>query len=121
MFYDNLIKLCGEKGISLTVLVTVELKMSSSNVTKWRKGVVPKSDTVQKIADYFGVTTDFLLNGPTQNETQHSQPEISLLEQAVLERGPSLPKEERDRLLSVLNSTIDAYLEATKDDNKKRR
>ncbi len=62
MFYENLLKLCNQRGISLTHLVTKEIKMSVSNVTKWKEGKVPKSDTVKKIADYFGVSTDYLLS-----------------------------------------------------------
>lgn len=120
-FIDVLNMLIDEKGISVNQMAK-ELNLGSGTFATWRKrGTVPSGETLQKLSDYFGVTTDFLLNGPQPTENQHSQPEISLLEQEIMERGPSLPKEERDRLLGILNSTIDAYLEATKDDNKKRR
>ena len=37
---------------------------SNSITTKWKKtGATPKGDTLQRIADYFGVTTDYLLTG----------------------------------------------------------
>lgn len=61
MFYENVIKLCGLKGISLTSLLHDELHMSTGNITRWKGGTIPKSDTLQKIAAYFGVTTDYLL------------------------------------------------------------
>ena len=60
MFYERLCQLCSEKEITLTGLV-VHLGISKSNVTNWKCGKVPKSDTVQKIAAYFDVSTDYLL------------------------------------------------------------
>lgn len=62
MFYEQLMLLCKEKGITVTELVT-RLGFSKSNVTYWKKGSVPKSDTLKKIADYFQVSTDYLLTG----------------------------------------------------------
>ena len=36
--------------------------MSNSIATKWKKtAATPQGDTLDKIADYFGVTTDYLL------------------------------------------------------------
>lgn len=46
--------------------------MSVRNVTKWKNGNTPKSDTVQKIADYFNVSTDYLLTG---KEPDNAHPE----------------------------------------------
>jgi transcriptional regulator with XRE-family HTH domain len=63
VFFEQLSELCGKNGISLTSFVVDQLKMSKSNVTKWKDGVPPKSDTVLKIAQYFHVTTDYLLTG----------------------------------------------------------
>ena len=67
MFYERLTNLCNQNHISMTNLITNELHMSVSNVTNWKKGIVPKSNTVQKIASYFGVSTDYLL-GNDQKE-----------------------------------------------------
>lgn len=61
MFYENLLELCKRKSIVPSV-VAKELGFSSSMPTAWKRGAVPKADTLQKIADYFKVTTDQLLN-----------------------------------------------------------
>ena len=60
MFYENVKDLCHQRRTNITTLVK-ELGMSTSMPTGWKNGTIPKSDTVQKIADYFGVTTDYLL------------------------------------------------------------
>ncbi len=66
VFYDIFVGLCKEAGKAPTV-VLAELKMSKGNLGKWRDGRTPKADGLVKIADYFGVTTDFL-TGKGQKE-----------------------------------------------------
>lgn len=60
MFYDNVKDLCALNRTNITQLAK-DLGLSTSMPTKWKNGSVPKSDTVQKIADHFGVSTDMLL------------------------------------------------------------
>lgn len=44
--------------------------ISQNTFSDWKKGrSTPKIDKMQKIADYFGVTTDYLLGKPDQKET----------------------------------------------------
>lgn len=66
MFYEVVSKLCKERKIPLTKLIS-DLGMSNGNVSKWKNGNVPKSSTLSKIAQYFNVSTDFLLGNTTQN------------------------------------------------------
>ena len=60
MFYERLKQLAKEKNVSLTNLVK-ELGMSTGNLSRWKSGIVPKSDTVSALAEYFEVTSDYLL------------------------------------------------------------
>ena len=61
MFYDLFCRLCQEKGVSPT-RATIEIGLSRTIGTKWKKtGATPQGDTLQKIADYFGVSVDYLL------------------------------------------------------------
>jgi transcriptional regulator with XRE-family HTH domain len=41
--------------------VAKELGISSGAVTNWKNGAVPQSATLKRIADYFGVSTSYLL------------------------------------------------------------
>lgn len=60
-FYDCVKKLCKEKKISLAALAK-EVGLSNSATTYWKHGSVPKYETMKKIADYFGVTVEELLD-----------------------------------------------------------
>lgn len=65
MFYDIYKNLCQSIGKSPTA-VSVELGISRGTVSNWKnKGAVPSGEILQKIAEYFDVTTDFLLYGTT--------------------------------------------------------
>ena len=59
-FIDNVKTLCKERGISVSKMIK-DLSLAHGNVTNWNKGTVPKGETLDKIADYFGVSTDYLL------------------------------------------------------------
>lgn len=62
MFWQNFEQLCRERGVSPTAVIQ-ELKMSTGTVTNWRNGAKPTNKGLKKVADYFGVTTEELLNG----------------------------------------------------------
>ena len=60
VFYRRLMKLCEEKGLSLTALAK-EIGKGSATASGWKHGAIPRPDTLRLIADYFGVTTGYLL------------------------------------------------------------
>lgn len=62
MFYDVFVSLCVKKGVSKNKAL-IDCEISRSSAAKWEKGATPRGVTLQKIADYFGVTTDYLLTG----------------------------------------------------------
>lgn len=68
MFYDLFNELCKEKGVSVTK-ATVDIGLSRTIGTKWKNtGATPQGDTLNKIASYFGVSTDYLLGKQDQKE-----------------------------------------------------
>ncbi len=67
MFYDRFKQLCDQKGVSCN-RAALEIGLSNATPTKWKKtGATPVGDTLNKIADYFGVSVDYLL-GTEQKE-----------------------------------------------------
>ena len=61
LLYENILSLCKQRGISITRL-SVEIGVGNSAPTKWKRGAIPRMDTLEKIADYFGVSVSFLLS-----------------------------------------------------------
>ena len=61
MFYDRFKRLCDLKGISCNK-AALEIGLSNATPTKWKKtGATPVGDTLDRIAAYFDVSTDYLL------------------------------------------------------------
>ena len=59
-YFEQLLKMDG----STVYRVSKETGISASTFTDWKNGrSVPKADKLKKIADYFGVSLDYLLNG----------------------------------------------------------
>lgn len=75
MFWNNFIQLCAEKNEKPNP-VAKKLGISSGAITSWKKGAIPHITTVKKIADYFGVSVDYLLGkeeqSPASSRTVHS-------------------------------------------------
>lgn len=63
MFWDKFVLLCNKKGKTPNG-VCMELNFSNATATKWKNGSMPRSTTLHKIAEYFGVSVDYLI-GPT--------------------------------------------------------
>ena len=65
MFFERIVELCNKKGIYPNTMCS-ELGLSNAVATKWKKGPIPHYSTLKRIADYFDVSTDYLL-GNTKN------------------------------------------------------
>lgn len=74
MFIDIFLQLCEENDVKPT-RVANEIGSSSASVVKWRKGAIPQGATLQKIADYFGVSVDYLLTGETKKSPAEAEDE----------------------------------------------
>lgn len=59
MFYDQYERLCREHNVKPTRVMR-DLGQSSTSPQRWREGMMPKIETVLQIAEYFGVSLDYL-------------------------------------------------------------
>lgn len=76
MFYEQLESLCKEKGTTPTAFVRDVLQLSTSKVTAWSKGSIPKIGVLNEIADYFGVTVGYLFDGKDANPNIRDKSEL---------------------------------------------
>lgn len=59
-FYENFVRMSNSTGKSPSK-VAQEIGISKSIISRWKNGGGATDATVQRVADYFGVTTDQLL------------------------------------------------------------
>ena len=60
MFKENFIKLCNKKGVAPSKACR-DVGLAPATFSCWNEDSVPRQATLLKIADYFGVTVDYLL------------------------------------------------------------
>ncbi len=105
MFYDLFCDLCSKKKISPT-RASLEIGLSKSTATKWKNtGAIPQGETLNKIADYFGVSVDYLL-GNDQKERPFGKAEgrdvtFDDFTYALHNETKELSKENKEKLLEM--------------------
>lgn len=73
-FIETVSVLLNEKGISINKMLC-DLNLGKGTFATWKKrGTIPKGDILQKIADYFDVSVDYLL-GKTPSPEREDIPE----------------------------------------------
>jgi transcriptional regulator with XRE-family HTH domain len=66
VFYDRFKELCDKRGISCN-RAAIDIGLSNATPSQWKnKGMTPKADTLEKIAAFFNVSTDYLLGKEEQ-------------------------------------------------------
>lgn len=129
MFYDRFKQLCERKGVSCNK-AALEIGLSNATPTKWKKtGATPAGETLDRIAAYFGVSTDYLLGKETEkapvldekDERDIARTLETLMEQ--LDSGSDLMFDGdpiSDEARESIRSAMKLGLEAAKIKNKER-
>ena len=92
-FWQTYEKLCFDAHKKPTQ-VGRELSISSGTITQWKNGSMPGGEKLMQIADYFGVSIDYLV-GRTENsnaETENIITVSSRLVQKTQEESKEEPK-----------------------------
>lgn len=66
-FYNILNDLCKQNNTNVSLLLK-SLNLSTGNTGSWKKGMLPKGETLMQIADYFNVSIDYLLGRDIQSD-----------------------------------------------------
>lgn len=104
MFYEIYVGLCAEKNISPTK-AAVEIGLSNAAPTGWKQGAVPRDSALKKIADYFGVTVEYL-----KGETDIKNPAAgdgSGMEKELVRLFNLVPEEHRGEAIRYLRFLSD--------------
>ena len=112
MFYSNLCTLCVSKNISVAKVMH-DLGFSSGTATRWKQGTAqPSYKTLQKIADYFGVSVDELLSDNAAGIKKETAEIIDSPEEAerrqllrqAMEMASTLSDDKLRRLIEILKA-----------------
>lgn len=106
MFWDNFVRLCNQAGkYPNTVAAEVGVK-STGTVTGWKNGANPRQTVLLKLADYFGVTVDYLLSEQKENPTSVAADGVDELDKEALDIMHQLPPEKQAAALAMLRGLL---------------
>lgn len=95
MFYDLFCELCERKGVKPT-RAALDMGFSNATPTKWKKtGAAPSGESLARIAEYFGVSTDYLLGKETQEVT------FDDFTYAMYQQSKTLSEQQKKTLLAM--------------------
>ena len=105
MFWDRFEGLCKENKCRPNNVMQA-LGLSAATATKWKNGSIPNGDALQKVADYFNVSTDYLL-GRTPYKRPTDDP--SLVWGYVTPTGRELTPEEQEEAKKYIDMMVRAH------------
>lgn len=104
MVYDKFCDLCSQKGVSPSK-AAMDAGFSKSLISKWKskQEIVPSSEVLQKIADYFGVSVDYLLG----KEKQPTDGELHPANKKLMELSRTLSPEEAEKVYKAISLLLE--------------
>ena len=100
-FKENFVRLCNEKGVAPSKVVeSIGLKRSA--FSQWTDESVPRQATLMRIADYFGVTVDYLVGGKSEDKP------LTEMESALLELFRRLPEDKQAVAIRMIQAALKA-------------
>ena len=129
--YDIFMQLMEEKGVT-AYRVAKDTGITQATLSRWKTGKVsPSIETLQVLAEYFGVTIDYLMGNTqvseqTPPETQKA-PTLNKKDELlddddfiVLQRNlQNIPEADRKRIIRNFKDTVDIYLNRLGVENEK--
>jgi len=84
-FYDRYVELCSMHDMKPQCPEMLKVtEVSSGAISGWKKGSLPKGDVLCRLANYFDVTTDYLLGLSELRSPQLSMSMLSGKEQLLI-------------------------------------
>ena len=117
MYYEIFAKLCEERNVKPSD-VSKATGISTATLTSWKKGkYTPKLEKLQLIADYFGVSVDYMMNGEqSDDDYYYLNEETRKMAQFLFEHpghrvlfdaSRNLTPEDLDAVIAIINRMTD--------------
>lgn len=99
---DNLKMLRKQRGLSQAAFAR-DIHASQNTVSQWEKGLrQPNNDTLKEIAEYFNVSTDFLLGISNESQSDEINKELQGIDFALYGETKDLTDAEKQDILSYI-------------------
>ena len=110
MFYHQYKLLC-EKKKSSPSRIALENGVSKTSVNRWKNGSIPNAEILSKLANYFNVSTDYLLGNETP---QSKQDEVNVKLLPIIEAAKQLDDDNVQEAENYLKYLLQKQRDASK-------
>lgn len=102
--YSNIHALCEKEGIKDgTLCANIGIRRSFLSELKAGRTKSLSAEVLSKIATYFNVSVDYLLTGnQKENPPQQPQSEVDAAVERIRKKLESMPKEQREALMNLI-------------------
>lgn len=106
VFYDRLLILCAERGVSLS-RAAKDIGLSNAAASGWADGSIPRDTTIVKLANYFNVSPGYM-RGEEQKENPTSQKtgevdEVTMELLDIIQNGSDADRQDMLDMLRIFN------------------
>ena len=113
-FFERFSALCKDRNETPNSVAKI-IGASSGSVTAWKKGTAPRNATLTKIADFFGVSTDYLLGKDAEKKPTpipESEHLVNIVKIAGRD-GSYVEKRLTDDQVQALRAIVDQFPDAS--------
>lgn len=118
MFYDQLKSLCKAHHTTPTAFVTDILGLSSSKITAWKSGSIPKYGILKDIAAHFNVPISYLFQEDNEHTTQST---LNESEKELITLFKNLSDEDKGRVLGKAETLAEIAAQKAAEEAAKKR
>lgn len=102
MLTERIKLLCQQNNMTLADLAD-KIGISRSTISRWNKENTPSSTTLSKIADFFNVSTDYLLGRENVNLDISKDPGIIKIQRA----RENMTLKQKEKMMNILKASFD--------------
>lgn len=100
--YEIFAELCRNKGVTPNE-VAKAIGASQSTFSDWKHGSQPRPNRIKAIADYFGVSVDYLMSGEIKNAPVTNE---SVLDATLVAMLQELPEDKIQRVKDFVSGML---------------
>lgn len=105
MFINRFNELCREKNVTRYKLST-DLQIGNSTIYGWEKGQQPTADKLIKLADYFEVSTDYLLGRSNDVGVIETNANLTQDQQELLSLYSKMSFQDKNQLIGFAKALV---------------
>ena len=105
MFKRNFEKLCSHKGVSPSY-VCKEIGLSNATYSCWTDESIPRNTTLLKLAEYFGVSVEYLKGETDEIDTKENNSpygELSQAQKDLIDLIPAMTEKQVAKVQQIIS------------------